>query len=413
MNRRTYLSLVAVGLGGCLKRDRGSRSDGPDRKDPPTSSTIESSSDRDDPNDSDGSRVHGDPFDDFRDRSTWDVRAGSLDAASDLGPDGTEGATLRAGSDDDRVLISRSLSEPLDCTAVVPGLSVTADGPAVPTIQLFDGDGNRADFRRGLKGDRPPLQFPFGLTVVEGPIDLADVTRVRIALWVGDRSRTLGVDELFFVPRPSTGTVSIQFDDGYETDYTEALPILERYGYPAVSFVNPVTIGSDDRLDLSQCSRLRDAGWTIANHTSSHRRLEELDADEQAAEIIGGKEWLLDHGFDRGARYFAYPFGQWNERTLEIVDEHHDLAFWAGRGIYGHPVNSLLCPRVGEPTAKTATELLDRAARWGGHVTLFYHELDGQQRTDFERAVEHLHALESAGRLEVVTPVDRERDAVA
>lgn len=411
MKRRVYLSIAAAGLGGCLERNFRESSGGADRRPSNTSSTVDSSTGSDESPDCDEPRVRGDPFDDFSDLSRWDVRDGSLAAADGRGSNGRSGAILRAGSDDDRAMISRSLAEPLDCSAVGPGLTVAANDPAVPTIQLFDTDGNRADFRRGLKGNRPPLRHAFGLTAVAGPIDLSAVTRIRIAQWAGDRSHALGIDELFFVPRSSTGTVTIQFDDGYATDYTEALPILDRYGYPAVSFVNPVTIGDDGRLTVPRCSELRDAGWTIANHTHSHRRLEELSGAEQAAEIVRGKEWLLDHGFDRGARYFAYPFGQWDERTLEIVEKHHDLAFWSGRGVTGDVANPLLCPRVGEPTADTATELLDRAAACGGHVTLFYHELYGDQLTDFERTVEHLHALESTGRVDVVTPADLESDS--
>ncbi|MFC3960241.1 polysaccharide deacetylase family protein [Halovivax cerinus] len=411
MKRRTYLSVAAAGLAGCLDHDRIGRAD--DRVDGATntSSTIQSTDDPGesdtpgegnedgDPRDDGRSLVHGDPFDDFDDLSPWTVLDGSLD-------DAPRGARLDADTTDERVWIRRTLSEPLDCSNVVPGLILSTGDSVVPRIQLFDGDENRADFRRGINGDRRPLRYSFGLETVTGSVDLSDVAEIRIALWVGDRARTMHVDELFFVPRRSTGTVTIQFDDGYATDYTEAVPILDRYGYVATSFVNPTTIGGDGRLGLERCSRLADAGWTIGSHRYSHRRLKDLSADEQVTEIADAHQWLVDHGFEDGARYFAYPFGEWTDRTLDIVDEYHDLAFWSGRGVGGAPVEPLLCPRVGEPSAETAVDLLDRAARWGGHVGLFYHELTDQQRTDFERTIEHLHRLESAGRIDVVTPAD-------
>ncbi|AGB15247.1 putative xylanase/chitin deacetylase [Halovivax ruber XH-70] len=398
MRRRVFLSVATVGLVGCLQRDEADRSGDQNRNTTTESSAIDAWTDAE-PVDENHPFVHGDPFDDFDDLSSWSVLAGTLEQSE-------SGVRLAARPTDERVLIGRSLSDPLDCSSVVPGLTLSAADSIVPRIQLIDDVGNRADFRRGIKSNRGPVRYSFGLVSVSGPVDLSTITELRIALWVGDRSRTMRIGELFFTPRSSPGTVMIQFDDGYATDYTEAFPLLDQYGYEATSFVNPITIGSDDRLTLDQCSQLADTGWTIGNHTHAHRRLEDLSADEQTAEIVGAREWLVDHGFEDGARYFAYPFGQWDEHTLEIVGEHHELAFWSGMGINGVPANPLLCTRVGEPTAETAIGLLDNAARWGGHVGLLYHELAGQQRADFRQTIEHLHQLESAGRLEVVTPPD-------
>lgn len=46
--------------------------------------------------------------------------------------------------------------------------------------------------------------------------------------------------------------VCITFDDGYESVYTLALPILREYGYPAAVFVIGVSVGKDTYKDTGQ-----------------------------------------------------------------------------------------------------------------------------------------------------------------
>lgn len=403
MKRRVYLAGVAgVGFAGCVNRNTRISADSENVTS--ESPIAEDSSDEPEPS------LDVEVFDDFSDLSHWRVRSGSMNGNEQRGSNGSKVASLEAGHDDSSVAISRTLSEPIDCTGKNPGLALAANDTAVPTIQLFDESGDRVDFRRPIKADRPMMRHNFGIEEVVGSPDLSAVTEIRITLWVGDDSKELWLDELHFVTRPEIATVMIQFDDGYETDYTEAFPILNRYGYPAVTFVNPGRIGNDEFLDLGQSERLQDAGWAVANHSHTHAHLESLEPDEQTAEIVNAKEWLVDHGFDRGARYFAYPFGEWDDHTLDVVQEHHDLAFWGGHGVHGHPVNPILCSREpGDPTAERAIEALDAAVQWGGHVRLFYHRLAGEQLSDFEATIDHLHELDSAGDIDIVLPSDVER----
>ena len=417
MNRRTVIAASTVALVGCIgpgteigSVDKQYRSNYSSQND---GSLKTGERGRENSGDDGGPTREIELFDDFSDLTRWSVLNGSVEGDDKRGQLGSQSAHLAAGPGDDRVTISHTLSEPIDCSSKNPGLSLAAAESVVPTVQLIDREGNRVDFRRGIKGGRHTMRYNFGIEDIYGDPDLSTVTEIRITLWAGDRSYECWVDGLYFVPRPDTGKVMIQFDDGYETDYTEALPILDRYDYPAATFVNPGRIGNDEFLNLGQCERLQDAGWTVANHTHTHAHLESLDPDEQRIEIVDAKEWLVDHGFERGARYFAYPFGEWDEYTLEVVEEHHELAFWGGRGVHGHPVNPILCTRESEdPAADRAIAALDAAARWGGHVRFFYHRLTGEQLSEFEATIEHLHELESTGEVEIVLPGDLEQELV-
>ncbi|RZV10812.1 peptidoglycan/xylan/chitin deacetylase (PgdA/CDA1 family) [Natrinema hispanicum] len=409
MNRRTVLALATTGLAGCADRgNRRSLTTGDSSND---GTQSHPSSDREEPPidkspDSAKFPTLPDTFDDFSDLSAWSVLAGSLETGKRPGPTDAPAVKLTADDSADRVVIAREFDDPIDCTTVAPGLAAAAEGTMVPTIQLLDADSDRVDFRRGFKGSLPVMRYNFGATKIVGDPDLSAVTEIRIAVWAGDERRRLWVDDLHFVPRPDTGMVCVQFDDGFETDYTEAFPILDQYGYSATTFVNPGRIGAADRLTLQQCKRLRDAGWAVANHGYTHAHLENLPPDDQAQVIADGATWLREHGFEEGAQYFAYPFGEFDATAIDIVAENHDLAFWGGRGVYGRIANPHLCPRIGDPSAETAIDHLDRAASMGGVTTLFYHELEGELLSAFETTIDHLHELESDGDLQVGMPAD-------
>lgn len=415
MNRRTLLATSAgIAIAGCLSsRQRPSDSSGDDDTD--DAGTDPTNGTGDDTGDGTGSESGGEygTIDDFESLDEWSIRGGSLSPDEERVYVGSQSARVEAPLEEESTVIERHFDEPLDVTNAAPGVAVTADDIVVPWVRLIDADGNRVDYRRGIKGGQPFMRYNVGIDNVHGSFDPTNVTLVQLQLWTGDQERTAWFDDLFLVPRPETGKVMIQFDDAHETDYTEALPLLEAHDIPAVTFVNPNYIdrgevAGDSRLSVEQTHELHEAGWTIANHTYSHPRLPELDPEEQEAEIRDGKQWLLDHGFETGARYFAYPFGEHDETTLELVDEYHEIGWAGGRPAQGYVANPLLASRIGEPSADRAKEALQWTAEFNGITGLFYHRLEGEMLADFAEMVEMVAALAEAGHIEVILPQDVE-----
>lgn len=354
-----------------------------------------------------GEPVEPGTFDEFADLSRWEVREGSLEA-TDRAYAGEQAARLEAGFAEERVTIDYGFDEPRDLRDVVPGIAVASEKMVVPTIQLIDDGGDRIHYRRAITGGLPFLRYNFGVDDVFGDPDLGRVATFRITLWTGPSDeRSFRCDDLHFTPRPATGKVMIQFDDSHTTDYTEGFRILRKHGYPATTFVNPDRIGGEGWLSVDQLAELSAAGWTVGSHTLSHPNLAELDREDQRAEIEGSRQWLAERGFE-GSRYFAYPFGGFDEHTVEIVEEVHGLGFAGGRPVQGHAVNPALCSRIGDPDADRAVEAIERTAEMGGITGLFYHRLEDDLLADFEAAIGRLAELESAGDLEVISPRDLE-----
>jgi peptidoglycan/xylan/chitin deacetylase (PgdA/CDA1 family) len=118
--------------------------------------------------------------------------------------------------------------------------------------------------------------------------------------------------------------VLITFDDGYRDNLENAVPILQRYGYPAVLFVpigfldSPMPLPHEERLarsglvnpmlEWSQLEELEAGGVRIEAHGISHRPLADLQVDEAAREIVMAK-LRLEERLERPVRAFAYVKG--------------------------------------------------------------------------------------------------------
>ena len=88
--------------------------------------------------------------------------------------------------------------------------------------------------------------------------------------------------------------ILITFDDGYIDNYTNAMPILKKYGMRATVFVVPGFTGVQaNYLNWEQLKEMEKNGFTIQSHTLNHRALEELPDDEIRAELLNSKVLIL------------------------------------------------------------------------------------------------------------------------
>jgi peptidoglycan/xylan/chitin deacetylase (PgdA/CDA1 family) len=147
------------------------------------------------------------------------------------------------------------------------------------------------------------------------------------------------------VPLPRK-PVLITFDDGYRDILENALPILQKHGYPAVIFI-PVAF-MDDEMPLPHETRLIERGifnptvdWKLVHeleaggvrvesHGIAHRPLAEVALDEAVREI-GVSKLKLEERLGRPVRAYAYVKG--SEAHFHPVHESllkqagYDIAF--------------------------------------------------------------------------------------
>lgn len=116
--------------------------------------------------------------------------------------------------------------------------------------------------------------------------------------------------------------VSFTFDDGNRTVFDTYYPILKAAGYRGTVYINTdeQEAGLDWKLSVEQLNILKNDGWEIANHVSTHS-IASLSYAEYEAALVRGKTWLTTHGFS--GKGFANPDGRYDGTIDAIVRKHH------------------------------------------------------------------------------------------
>lgn len=104
-------------------------------------------------------------------------------------------------------------------------------------------------------------------------------------------------------PRP----VVITFDDGYQDVYTNAFPIMEKYGYTGTVYIVANRLKSDGFLQEKELEILLDHGWEVGSHSMTHTELTQNHALVRQ-EILQSRLDLED-ALGIKIYSFAYPFG--------------------------------------------------------------------------------------------------------
>jgi peptidoglycan/xylan/chitin deacetylase (PgdA/CDA1 family) len=126
-------------------------------------------------------------------------------------------------------------------------------------------------------------------------------------------------------------SIVITFDDGFESIYTVAFPILARYGFSATVFLvagycggsnnwphQPQAILHHPLLTWAQVREMDGQGIEFGAHTMNHPWLDQLTPGEIEYEVLSSKaqiEEQIGHPID----LFAYPYGRYNEEVRTIV----------------------------------------------------------------------------------------------
>ncbi len=124
--------------------------------------------------------------------------------------------------------------------------------------------------------------------------------------------------------------IILTFDDGYEDNYTNMLPLTEKYGFKGVLFLLgnfKLTHNNWDKNEDPAANKLMSteqkaafvkSGWEIGAHTLTHPHLATINATQAKNEISESKMYI-EQTLSISVSTFAYPYGDYNEEVKNIT----------------------------------------------------------------------------------------------
>jgi peptidoglycan/xylan/chitin deacetylase (PgdA/CDA1 family) len=121
-------------------------------------------------------------------------------------------------------------------------------------------------------------------------------------------------------PLPSKPVV-ITFDNGYQSQYTNALPVLQRLDWSGVENIQLTGLPpSQGGLSQAQVQSLLSAGWELNTQGISHADLITLNATQLREQIATSRQ-TLQRRYHVPVRWFCYPSGHYNATVIAAVRE--------------------------------------------------------------------------------------------
>jgi len=125
-------------------------------------------------------------------------------------------------------------------------------------------------------------------------------------------------------PLPSK-PVMLTFDDTDLNQFTIAFPEMKKYNFKAVFFIMTVSIGRPNYMNKDQIKQLSDAGNIIGSHTWDHHNVKQYQGKDWEIQIDRPTR-QLEALTGKPIRYFAYPFGLWNQQAIPELKKRNFVA---------------------------------------------------------------------------------------
>jgi peptidoglycan/xylan/chitin deacetylase (PgdA/CDA1 family) len=143
-------------------------------------------------------------------------------------------------------------------------------------------------------------------------------------------------------------TIFITIDDAYKSVFTEAYPVLKKYGFPFSVFISTDFISKNENSNFMTWKMIEDLSNNnveILNHTSSHKNLLDLSYNEIKETIIDAEN-LIKKKIGKRPAILSYPFGETSKNIEDVVSElKYKLAFSQHSSPIHLKENTLRLPR--------------------------------------------------------------------
>ena len=165
----------------------------------------------------------------------------------------------------------------------------------------------------------PPAGAPFPGLYVTPDEFAAQMRALKAAGWQAVTQDQLAANWREGRELPKGKPIVLTFDNGYQSQYTKALPVLQRLGWPAVENIQLTGLPpSQGGLGTEQVRGLVAAGWELDTQGISHADLIALNST-QLAEQVASSRRTIQQRYGVPVNWFCYPSGHYNATVIAVV----------------------------------------------------------------------------------------------
>ena len=133
--------------------------------------------------------------------------------------------------------------------------------------------------------------------------------------------------------------VVLTFDDGYDDNYTELFPLLQKYNVKATIFVIAGSLGQPHKMTAEQVAELSQSGLvSIQSHSMSHPYLNTL-TQEQLEWELGESQRIIASLTGKIPNVLCYPGGGFNQLTIDVAKQYYDYGMRMAGYLYNTSVD--------------------------------------------------------------------------
>lgn len=125
--------------------------------------------------------------------------------------------------------------------------------------------------------------------------------------------------------------IILTFDDGYEDNYTNMMPMVKAMNMKATMFMATNYVGKENYVNWQQLKEMQANGIEIGSHTANHIPLTQSD---NVADEIKLSKLLMEWNGLKTIYFFSYPNGIYTDESIQLLKDNHYLAAVTGDAGY-------------------------------------------------------------------------------
>ncbi len=200
-----------------------------------------------------------------------------------------------------------------------------------------------------------------------------------------------------------SGTVSVTFDDGWQSTKDMALKLLDKYKVRTTQYVISEVADSStpEYMDIRTIKGLKKKGHEIGSHSQTHCNQTVLSNTDIENDARGSKSQLEQQELGP-IDSFAYPLGQYNQETQSIYSKVYPLVRTSDAGYNDRYFDETSIRSMGildKVTDDQFQEMLDHAKQHNLWLVLVYHRVDesGEYNVTHQQLEKQLQMITQSG----------------